>query len=231
MLLLGPLVLLLVGGLSLARRAPKLPSELRPLLGYGAIAMVMLTSMQLITNQFAIDRDGFRTWVLSAAPRREILLGKNVSLAAIVMPLAVGMLVIVQIALPVSLDRWLAALLAIGPFFLLSCLLGNLTSILMPITMSVGSLKPAHPSLGTVVIQLGMLLVLPVVGGIAMLPLLVDLVVRHVFGVQGLPIQLGASLIELGLAFVAYRAALPGLGRLLHAREREILQVVAARQE
>ena len=45
---------------------------------------VLFGVVQLMANQFGFDRDGFRVFVLSAARRRDILLGKNLSFAPIV---------------------------------------------------------------------------------------------------------------------------------------------------
>src|SRR5262249_60871041 len=52
-------------------------SYLRPLVATGAFALVTLMMVQLVGNQFAFDRSGFRTYVLSAAPRQDILLGNR----------------------------------------------------------------------------------------------------------------------------------------------------------
>ena len=59
---------------------------MRPLVAIGGMAFVLLGVVQMMANQFGFDRDGFRVFVLSAAPRRDILLGKNLAFA----PLAAG---------------------------------------------------------------------------------------------------------------------------------------------
>ena len=45
------------------------------------IGIALFGVLQLMSNQFGFDRDGFRVFVLCAAPRRDILLGKNLSFA------------------------------------------------------------------------------------------------------------------------------------------------------
>ncbi len=47
--------------------------------------------VQLMANQFGFDRDGFRVFVLCAAPRRDILLGKNLAFV----PVALVMVLVI----------------------------------------------------------------------------------------------------------------------------------------
>src|SRR5206468_7346 len=83
MLLLTPVFMVVIFGSMLLRRNAD-PSEfLRPLYASGGILMILFSLVQLSGNQFGFDRSGFRTFVLSSASRKDILLGKNLS----VMPL------------------------------------------------------------------------------------------------------------------------------------------------
>ena len=60
------------------------PSSVRPLMAYGATVFLLTISLQLTGNQFGYDRSGFRAFVLSPIPRREILLGKNLAVAPLI---------------------------------------------------------------------------------------------------------------------------------------------------
>ena len=67
------LAVLCSGGAASAKVEP--PEAIRPLMAFAAGAMVLLVcGGQLVGNQFGYDRAGFRAYVLSPAPRREILL-------------------------------------------------------------------------------------------------------------------------------------------------------------
>ena len=57
----------------------------------------------MMTNQFGFDRDGFRVFVLSPAPRRDILLGKNLAFAPMAMAIAAVILVVVEFLCPMRL--------------------------------------------------------------------------------------------------------------------------------
>ena len=67
------------------------------------MAFVLFGVVQLMSNQFGFDRDGFRVFVLSAARRRDILLGKNLSFAPLVLGMAAIVLVVLQVLCPL---RW-----------------------------------------------------------------------------------------------------------------------------
>ena len=69
---------------------------------------VLFGVVQLMANQFGFDRDGFRVFVLSAARRRDILMGKNLSFAPLVLGMAAIVLVTLQAVCPMRWDHFLA---------------------------------------------------------------------------------------------------------------------------
>ena len=75
--LLTPLIMGGVFGTMLFNGRANMPVQVRPLLGISAIAFVLFGLLQIMSNQFGADRDGFRVFVLCAAPRRDILLGRT----------------------------------------------------------------------------------------------------------------------------------------------------------
>ena len=102
------------------------PVAVRPLIAIGAMAMVLLTMMQLVGNQFGFDRGGFRVFVLSPGRRGDILLGKNLAVAPLALALSAGGAVgFVQVVYPMRLDHFLAVLPQMLSMYLLFCLLAN----------------------------------------------------------------------------------------------------------
>src|SRR5262249_39170819 len=81
MMLVTPVILGVVFGSMLVTSSASPPPALRPLMAFAGMAMVLLSLLQLAGNQFGFDRAGFRVFVLGPAPRREVLLGKNLALA------------------------------------------------------------------------------------------------------------------------------------------------------
>jgi ABC-2 type transport system permease protein len=232
MMLLGPVILVFVfGSMTLTRRVQP-PPGLRPLMAVGAMAMVMLTLIQLAGNQFGFDRNGFRVFVLCPARRSDILLGKNLALAPVALGLGAGVIALFQVVNAMRLDHFFAALIQLVSMYLLYCLCANVMSILSPMRISSGSLKPASPKFVPMMLHIVfVLLFLP----LALAPTLLPLGAEFLLGLygwgEGLPISLALSVIECAAIVYLYRALLTYEGGLLHRREQRILDTVTTKEE
>lgn len=230
MLLLAPFILMLVFGSLLLTKSMNVPLTLRPLMPFGAMAAVLLSMVQLTGNQFGFDRSGFRVFVLCPAPRRDILLGKNVAVAPLALGLGALMVVILQALYPMRFDHFLAFFPQMASMYLLYCLPANLLSILAPLPIAAGTLKPANPRLIPVLFQLAFVFVFPPILGLTLLPLGLEALLAEA-GLEGVPFCLVLSLpLTVGVAFL-YRLVLTALGRLLQQREQVILEAVTSKSE
>jgi hypothetical protein len=231
MLLLTPFLMVLIFGSMLWARQAEVDPSWRPLLAFGALVIPMLNMVQLVGNQFGFDRTGFRVFVLCAAPRRDILLGKNLSVAPLALVLAMIMLVMLQVVEPLRLDLFLAALPQWLSMYLLFCLLANLLSILAPMPVAAGSLKPSQPKLLPIVLHVVFVFVLPPLLGLTLLPLAVEYMLNQLGLSRGVPVCLVLSLLEcVGIVFF-YRLALTWEGDLFQAWEQKVLHTVTTRAE
>jgi uncharacterized membrane protein len=231
MLLLSPVIMIIIFGSMLLTRSFNAPEFVRPLMSFGAIAMILLTSMQLIGNQFGLDRDGFRVLVLCSAPRRDILLAKNLSMAPLSLVLGVIAVAIVQALYPMRFTHVLATFAELISLFLICGLIGNFTSILAPMPVAAGSLKPAHPKALSVIIHLLFFFLFPIIFGIAMIPLGLELLLHHFGWLSAIPIYFLSASIQLALVCVAYHFTINWQGSLLQSREQKILAVVTSKVE
>jgi hypothetical protein len=231
MMLLTPFLLVLVFGSVFLTRSVDMPEAARPLLAFGAMGMVLFSMSQLVGNQFGFDRSGFRVFVLSAAPRRDILLGKNLAFAPLPLGLGLAVIVLVQVLYPLRLGYFLAALPQLLSMFLLFCMLANLLSILAPLPIRSGSLKPANPKVLPMLFQIGFALVFPLALVPTLLPLGVALLLQQFGWVNGGPVCLVLSLAECAAIVWLYRLVLTWEGSLLQAREQSILETVTTRAE
>ena len=68
MMLLTPAIMVPIFGSMLLKQGQGTPGWTRPLVGIGAMLVTLTGVVQLMSNQFGFDRDGFRTFVLCAAP-------------------------------------------------------------------------------------------------------------------------------------------------------------------
>ena len=232
MMLITPVIFgVMFGGVAISiPSAP--PGWAGPLISIAAVTMILATSMQLGANQFGYDRAGFRSFVLSPTPRRDILLGKNLSMAPVVLGLGTLAAVVVAIFCRLRLDHFLATLIQMVAMYLPYCLLANVSSIYAPYLHPSGSLKGARPSLKVILTQFLLMVAFPPLVGLpGIFPAVANALVAEVGEVRWLPVSLVLSLGCLAVSVWAYRRLLPWQGRLLAQREQAILEVVTGRSE
>ncbi len=232
MMLFGPILLVIIfGGLSLTHTF-EMPAYARPLMAFGALSMIMLTMTQLVGNQFGFDRGGFRVYVLSAAPRREILLGKNMATAPLAFGLSAVVLALLQIAYPMRWDYFLAAAPQALSMYLLFCLLANCLSIYAPVAIPIGSFKQARLKGLALLLQFVFLFLFPWSLLPALVPLGVELGANQLgWNALGLPICLMLAVLECAAICYLYFIVLAWQGRALQGREQKILAIVTPKAE
>ena len=220
------MMLLFFGAVFLLRRATALDEALKPFVATGVLALTFFGMVQLMFNLFGYDRGGFRALVLLPAPRRHILLGKNLAL----LPLAVGLggivLLFVKFVANIASVVTLATGLQLLAAFLLLSTAGNLVSVLVPYRIAPGSMKPTKMPMLTTLLMFAAHLLFPM----AMLPLFLPpglgLLASKLGWAPAAPVNLVLSAMLLALFAFFYRLSLPSLGNLLQQRERTVLQVV-----
>jgi ABC-2 type transport system permease protein len=228
--LLMPLIMGGVFGSILLQGRQTMPVSVRPLFGFAAIAFVLFGLLQLMGNQFGIDRDGFRVFVLCAAPRRDILLGKNLSFAPVAFILSALLVVAIEFISPMRPDHALSMVPQFVSMFLLFCQMANLFSIYAPVFIAAGSLKPANPKTSTILLQLLMFMILfPICQGITLIPLGTEAVLNAYGLAEGVPVCLLLSLAECVAVLLFYHFSLGWLGSCLQSREQKILETVTNR--
>jgi hypothetical protein len=229
MMLLSPLILMIVfGGMFLAHPTD-MPEEVRPLVAFGAMSMALFTLLQVLGNQFGFDRDGFRVYVLSPAHRRDILLGKNLAFAPLALGLGSAAVVLVEVVSGMRVDHFLATLPQLLSMYLVFCLLANCLSILAPMRIAPGLMRPSQGGGLMVLLHLAFLFLFPMVLALTLLPLAVEFMLRP--WVEGLPIYLVGSVAECVAIVYLYRLVLTAQGDWLQAREQKILKVVTTKAE
>ena len=222
------IVVVIVGSSLLFRVRPQLPEATKPFLVSGALMFSLFMVVHFLANQFGLDREGFRALVLSPADRRLILLGKN--LASWPFNGAFGLMLVafLSVWLPLPAGAIIAAVFQLATLLLLSSIVGNLLSILVPYRVAPGKVGPTKmPALASLVMVLCQFL-FPVV----LLPVLIPPLLEWLWQFAGwpvwVPVNLLLSVLLAVLTAVGYWRALQPLGRLLHRREIKILNTVTA---
>ncbi|MGE3164273.1 MAG: ABC transporter permease [Planctomycetota bacterium] len=227
LLLLSPVILFAVFGVLLSQRSSASGSvSLGPFPSLAAISLSLVSVVQLIQNQFALDRDGFRALVLSPIARSEILLGKNIATAPIALSIGIVALLGVQFFVGTDLAHFTGSLLQLVSAYLLLCVTGNTISILAPVRLREGSLKAVNTNFKTVILQLLSILFIPFTLSPLLLPSLAEFLLRNQLWAHSLPLFPLLHAGVLGLVLLLYRSLLRRLGALLQARESHILEVL-----
>jgi len=230
MVLLSPVVMLFFFGAYVVRVSSNPGEYTRPLMASGVLAMLLLGMGQLAGNQFSFDRGGFRNFVLASAPRRDILLGKNLALVPIILGLAFAAVILLQVAFPMRIDYFVAVLCQMVTMYMLYCLFSNFVSILNPTATVAGSLKPAvKPTGKSLLFGLLTLALFPFALAPSMIPLGVEIGLHWMGWFAGIPVCLLLSLCEVLAVGYLYSWGLDRQGELLQSRELKILEVVSAR--
>jgi hypothetical protein len=227
MMLLTPIIMVVLFG-SLFLRGSMDPSPpMRALMACAAMAMTLLSMVQLVGNQFGFDRAGFRVFVLCPASRRDILLGKNLGIAPLALVLSFLMVAVVEIVYPLPIDYLLAVVPQFVSMFFLFCMMANLLSIWTPMAIAPGSFKPTNTRMLPILLNFAFLFLFP----LALAPTLLPLGAELLLDWPRVPVSLILSLVECVVVVALYRLVLTWQGSLLQAREKKILKIVAAKAE
>lgn len=232
MMLLTPVILMVVFGGMLVSKDINVSGLVRLLLVLGSMAFMLVISMTgFVGNQFAFDRNGFRTFVLSCTPRRDILLGKNLSLVPVVIILMTLIIGVFQWMNPMQWDHLITVFLLMVPMYLIFCLVENMASILAPVTLKQGSGRPASHQGFQTLLQMIFMVVVPIPMSVTLIP--VGLEALYVLMNPGIwfPVSLVFSAIEVIVVVRIYRALIQRQGILLQRREQKILEVVSTKGE
>jgi hypothetical protein len=224
-------VTLILGATFLFRSNTKIPEPMKPFAATGAVVFSVFMLVQFFSNQFGLDRDGFRALMLSPVERRLILLGKNLACLPVGVGFGVMLLILIALKLHLSPIVFVAALLQMVAVLLLAGLVGNVLSILVPYRVQAGSMKPTKmPGLAMMVMMMCHIF-FPIAMAPAFLPPLAEFLWRS-FGLPPLvPVNLILSIALAAVLVLVYWQTLGPLGRLLQRRETQILGIVTVEVE
>ena len=232
MMLLSLLIVGAIFGSTLAAgRKSGLPAAFRPAMAMAIIMIETLSLSQVFQNQFGFDRDGFRTLLLSPARRRNILLGKNLSLAPLTIGCGAFALVVLEFLYPLSITHFLASLVQLCSAYFMVCMIGNYSSILLPNAVRAGSFRSSTQTFSGSLLRVLAVFILMTALGPLFIPLGIELLLHHLQFAQFIPIYLILALCELALLAGLYLLLLESQGQLLQSREQKILQAVTSKND
>lgn len=225
-LLWPALVLALITGSAISGQGSGVPLAWRPLTGMGICFFLIMGITQLIQNQFGFDRNGFRAYLLAPLCERDLLLGKNLAVAPVGLALGLIALVGVQFFSPMRISHLIATVFQLGNMLVVACLVSNLMSILTPLAMKPGSLKPLNLKFGIVVLQFLIFALAPLAMLPVLLPLLAEWLLSETPGWNQVPLYLICAAVGLAVFLPLYRIAIGWQADLLHRKRHQILETV-----
>jgi hypothetical protein len=231
LLLLSPIGIVVVFGALFLRGGVEMPEAFRPLAAYGAMVTILFSFSQLVGNQFGYDRNGFRIFMLSPVPRREILLGKNLALVPLLFGLGAPVVAVVTIFIPLRYDQLLALPFQFVSMFLIYCMAANLLSILAPMPVAVGSLKPLTPKMVPMLLHMIFMLAMPIALTPVLAPWGIAAALEALDLSWSMPIYPVLAVLECAAIIGLFRVVLRWEGDLLQTREQQILEAVVAKAE
>jgi ABC-2 type transport system permease protein len=227
LMILSPVILVIVFGGTLARSTAEVSEHGRALGATGAAAVILLLTMMYFNgNQFAYDRDGFRSFMLSSASRRDVLLGKNLAF----FPLALAFMLLGILTyhwfFPLRLDHVVAVLVQNISIYFLYCLAGNLSSVYAPVAIRPTSGMPLPGQGAKTILLTLMVIVFSIPLSLVLIPLGIEYAMYALDWHAWFPAFLVLSLVQAGVTLWLYLTLLRSQGDLLQRREQQILEVV-----
>jgi hypothetical protein len=115
--------------------------------------------------------------------------------------------------------------------YLVFCLVGNVLSIIAPMSTSAGSMKPVKPKATVILIHFAFVFLMPLALAPTLIPLGIEFALSTWTTMGWIPAYLIFAVVECALVVWLYPVILKSQGDFLERRERRILEVVTAKTE
>lgn len=226
MMLLGPVIMLGLFGVMVSNNDLEGRLFWAPMMTLSAMAMSLLSLQQALQNQFGLDRDGFRAFLLSPVPRDIILLGKNLALVPLGIGVGLTALILLQVVLPQDAPHFLGGIFQLLSAYMLVSLAGNLLSILWPMRLKGVGMKAAGGQGKAFIVHFLSILLIPIALAPLLLPWGAELYLGSLGWLGGVPVYLMLHIALFAGTFAFFRWCLKRQGALLQRRELQILETL-----
>ena len=231
MMFLTPIILLAVMGGSVFSNAENIPSFVNPAMALLLNWIGIVSIAQLLQNTFGLDRNGFRAFVLSPLTRRQILLGKNISILPVSAFFGFVALAVTQLIFPLTVDALFGTIIQMFGLYLAACCVANYASVWGASAIAIGTAKKAKPTLVAGLLQMVAMALIPV----ASLPQLAACGLAVYWGyakvLPYVPLYTVTATVALALTGLVYWRLLSNQSRVLQRGELKILSIVASKGE
>jgi len=226
MMLLGPVIMLCLFGVMVSNNDLDGRLFWAPMMTLSAMAMSLLSLQQALQNQFGLDRDGFRAFLLSPVPRDIILLGKNLALVPLGIGVGLTALILLQVVLPQDAAHFIGGIFQLLSAYMLVSLAGNLLSILWPMRLKGVGMKAAGGQGKAFFVHFLSILLVPIALAPLLIPWGAELYLAKLGWLGGVPVYLILHIALFAGTFAFFRWCLKRQGALLQRRELQILETL-----
>ena len=182
----------------------------------GGVLYVFLILAGLFCNQFAFERAGMRTLILSPVDRKTVLVGKNIVFSTLALIFSAGLLTVNQLVFrDITIGAFLFVVLSFLTFVSLMSLMGNWFSVRFPKRMKFGKRLNVSGVVGLLLIPMIIVLAIPPLAATA-----------AGYVAQSLLIEYATLTLLAILSFGFYLLTINAQGEALQRRELEILEAV-----
>ena len=186
------------------------------LMATGGVLYVFLILAGLFCNQFAFERAGMRTLILSPVDRKTVLVGKNIAFSTLALIFSAGLLAVNQLVFrDITIGALLFVVLSFLTFVSLMSLMGNWFSVRFPKRMKFGKRLNVSGVVGLLLIPMIIVLAIPPLAATA-----------AGYVAQSLLIEYATLALLALLSFGFYLLTINAQGEALQRRELEILEAV-----
>jgi len=186
------------------------------LMATAGILYVFLILAGLFCNQFAFERGGMRTLILSPVDRKTVLLGKNIAFSTVALVFSAGLLTVNELVFrDITLNALPFVVLSFLTFVALMSMIGNWFSIRFPKRMRFGKRLNVSGVVGLLLIPMIVVLALPPLAATA-----------AGYVAQSLLIEYATLAVLTVLSIGFYLVTINAQGESLQQRELELLEAV-----
>lgn len=226
MMMLGPIIIVALMCFPLMMNSEDIPAKFAPFIAAGISMAGMIVAIPITFNQFGFDRHAFRSYMLLPINGRDILFGKNLSLAPLLLPIALFSLLFAKLMTQLSILDFFATLLQVVAAFVVLCTLGNYFSTYFPMAVASSAMRKIQPRWQVVLAHMIALFLIPFVLAPILLPTLIGFLNREFEVLPNIPISFLLCCFMLAGCVLIYRYSLRHAGRLFEQRTQEILSEV-----
>ena len=201
-----------------------LSEAIHPIIVLGIMSLAGLMQLMLVENQFNLDSERFKRYLLLPCDRAQLLIGNNLAASPFALVFGGILLTLTQFFIPISIPNLIATVAQYLSVCTVISLIGNGVAIFFPINSNQSKFAQAKHEIVSqflLPVLLGPIVSIPIY-----IPFLMSFIFRAFGWANGDIVYLIASIGILAIVILAYRKAISKQADQLQKRETRILDII-----